>query len=169
MTPPDPQVPPARPTISQISWGRPPAATFIFWSIPLAEKPTHRPSGDQKGISAFSVPGRAVAVPESIERNHSIRFPSLPLPTNTIRRPSGESAKGATPPANFTPSGGVISNWLSGCSVAGLKIQPTVAPEIRMTTPAAAHIHFRRAAVALAGTRAAPAGLSSTSAITSPI
>src|ERR1700680_871680 len=106
MTPSEFQVPPARPSISQMTWGWPPATTSTFWSLLFAEKPTQRLSGDQKGPFGFSVPARAVAELESMERNHSIGFPSLPVATKVIRRPSGESARGAIVFTNFAPSGG---------------------------------------------------------------
>lgn len=40
-------------SISQMTWGGPHATTSTFWSLLLAEKPTQRLSGDQKGASAF--------------------------------------------------------------------------------------------------------------------
>src|SRR5512141_2621731 len=70
--------------------GPPEAATFL--SFPSEKNPMKRPSGDQKGESAPSVPSSTVAVKLSSCRTYSRGRPRAE-PTKTNRRPSGEIAR----------------------------------------------------------------------------
>jgi hypothetical protein len=76
------------------------------WSANEAKKPTERLSGDQNGSWAPSVPGSAWASSWSSDRRYrrSGLAVSDPDATNTMYRPSGESAE------------------LSGCRVGGVTI-----------------------------------------------
>jgi hypothetical protein len=69
-----------------------PEVTSILRSSPPAKKATERPSGDQKGSSAFSVPGSSRAVPLSSECSQSEEGPFSGRSTYASRRPSGDSA-----------------------------------------------------------------------------
>jgi hypothetical protein len=71
-------------------WSAPPsiATRFIMAS---AKNPMDRPSGDQKGFEPRSVPASGRIADESSERSQRRDGPS-PLATNTMLRPSGESA-----------------------------------------------------------------------------
>src|SRR5215471_21873498 len=55
-------------------------------------KPSDRPSGDQKGCAASSVPGTTRASSESSARIHIMDRPPTSVDTNATRRPSGETA-----------------------------------------------------------------------------
>src|SRR5215472_4812493 len=63
------QVPGVGPTSAKVSIGPPDKATFF--SLPPEENPINRPSGDQKGNVAFSVPGSGSADGESSARIQS--------------------------------------------------------------------------------------------------
>src|SRR6516162_68894 len=75
ITPPRFHVPPRPPGASQIVSGGPLEAS-IFFSFPAAKNPMTRPSGDQKGKPAPSVPSRDRAFIESTGRTHNSTFPS---------------------------------------------------------------------------------------------
>src|SRR5262249_17754319 len=90
---------------SQMSMGGPPLRPTFFNLVP-ALNPIHSPSGEKKGYSAPSVPGRAVAfssergrlyssVGNGHERHAGIcdPFSDFASPANTIVLPSGEIAK----------------------------------------------------------------------------
>src|SRR5688572_1392841 len=64
-------------------------------------KPTYRLSGDQKGVEAFSVPGRRRHSSASRSRSHN------PPAVNTSLRPSGDTD---TSPDSLTSSGSGTSN-----------------------------------------------------------
>src|SRR5262245_65067360 len=69
MTPSAFHVPPL-PLVAAVSvCGAPPPRSNRL-SAPGAKKPTERPSGDQKGAVAPSVPGKGCAVAVDSERNH---------------------------------------------------------------------------------------------------
>ena len=81
----------------------PPAGTFFSFSS--ARKPIHAPSGEMNGAVAPSVPGSGAASSRSNERSYSCDVLAR-APTNTMRRPSGESAidvrAGRSPPKKLT-------------------------------------------------------------------
>jgi hypothetical protein len=54
--------------------GNPPDG-LTFRNFPSATYAIHRPSGDQNGPTAPSVPGKACAVKESMDRNQSNKTP----------------------------------------------------------------------------------------------
>jgi len=89
---PVPQVPPRESGALQSATGAPPLPS-IRHSFPFATNPMERPSGDQNGKYAPSVPDNSTASSLSSERIQRDIFPSLPA-TKTIRVPSGESAGG---------------------------------------------------------------------------
>src|SRR6516165_8207458 len=110
------QVPPRPTGASQITCADPPAAG-TFFSFPSAKKPTHLPSGDQKGRAPFSVPASSCAVSEFEGRIQRRLLPSTGWTENTRRVPSGENA--ATPPTNAVPSGGKMLERKEGASFTG--------------------------------------------------
>ena len=75
------------------------------------KNPTERPSGDQNGPVAPSVPGSGRDTSESNEWSQSL-LPSLSRPANTRWCPSGETANGDIPKVDskLTFSGGAIVN-----------------------------------------------------------
>ena len=66
--------------------------TSTRFSFPPAKKASDRPSGDQNGSPAPSVPGSARAVGESSDRSHNTTYPEAFGAVNAIVRPSGETA-----------------------------------------------------------------------------
>src|SRR5438045_5311438 len=79
---------------SQIGSGRPPAATFVFHSLPRALNPSHFPSDDQNGDEASSEPSTGRISIESRRRTYSDHVPARNATTAT-ERPSGEIANGS--------------------------------------------------------------------------
>src|SRR5262245_48923519 len=87
------QVPPAPyPTLQIVVTDPVPIA--IFFSFPVAKKPSCSPSGDQNGNDAFSVAGSGCAVNESKARIQSRGGPSAADAAKATRRPSGDSTAG---------------------------------------------------------------------------
>src|ERR1700720_1364750 len=101
-----PQLAPRASGALQMATRDPPLASALQ-SLPLAKNPSERPSGDQKGKYAPSVPGSSIASSLPSGFNHNVLLPSR-LATNTIRVPSGESAGGPSRymGAKCVPSGG---------------------------------------------------------------
>ena len=67
----------------------------VTYEIDLSAKnATKRPSGDQKGKTAPSVPGMVWASIEFMGRIHSKVLPSEPAPVKASDDPSGESTGG---------------------------------------------------------------------------
>src|ERR1700683_5498202 len=60
-------------------------------NTPLETKPKERPSGDQNGLIAPSVPGSFWAFEESMELSQ--RWWSSSMPDEAMRAPSGDKAK----------------------------------------------------------------------------
>src|SRR5215218_8330314 len=83
-----------------------PLETRIFFSVFAAKNPTHSLSGDQKGVLAPSVPGRAFCSSEYRERTQSFFVPFAAAPTYAICRPSGDNANGTSKPDRDIPSAG---------------------------------------------------------------
>src|SRR5271169_4152305 len=94
MTPSRLHAPPPPPDASHNVVGGPPD-TSIFLSFPSAKNPRKRLSGDQNGRKAPSVPASTCAVSVSSERIQRADFPSALVAAKAIRRPSGETARGA--------------------------------------------------------------------------
>src|SRR5215471_5710157 len=87
-----PQLPPRKSvTVSATTCTGPPAAG-IFFSFPAAKNPIQRPSGDQNGSWASSVPANSFAPTCSMDRTQSIGLPPAVSALNTRARPSGERA-----------------------------------------------------------------------------
>src|SRR6476620_11574116 len=84
-----------------------PSSMLIRFSLVSAMKAMDRPSGDQKGVDARSVPGSGRAVSESSERSHNCGAPSA-LAEYTIFDPSGDNASDA-----FLVGGVLISSLSS--------------------------------------------------------
>ncbi len=89
-----------------------PPPTSSRFSAPAAKKPMERLSGDQNGNRAPSVPASGCAVVVASDRSHRRDAPS-PEATNTICRPSGESANDAS----LLVAGVTISVRVSGGGV----------------------------------------------------
>src|SRR5262245_16361255 len=89
MTPSRFQDPPTPSASQSVRDGPPPLSMrFNFLS---AKKPIERPSGDQNGEKASSVPGSGCAESSVRERIQSCDdLPPIGLPRNTTRLPSGE-------------------------------------------------------------------------------
>src|SRR6516225_10162579 len=62
-------------------------------NLPAAKKPIRRPSGDQNGSNAPSVPLICCAFDADNARTQSLSFPSGPKATKASRVPSGETEK----------------------------------------------------------------------------
>ena len=88
-----------------MSCGRPPASAIRF-SLLWAKNAIERPSGDQNGRCAPSLPSIARLSTSSNRRSQSLLLPSAEIATKTRRLPSGETAISAVPRGNFVPSGG---------------------------------------------------------------
>src|SRR3954469_16294121 len=82
-------VPPRPFGASQIT-REPCAPGSVRFNFPPAKNASERPSADQKGHPAPSVPGRSCESSASIGRSHRCEIPMESDPTNTIRFPSGE-------------------------------------------------------------------------------
>ena len=169
MTPSVFHVPPRPPTTGASVWGAPPPRSGRL-SAPPAKKPTDRPSGDQNGKVAPSVPFSACAVVAARDRTQSRDTPSSEA-TNTIRRPSGESAN--DPGSSVV--GVLISVRVSG-GAGGISRRCRSASTASATIPSAATanaaVHTNRpadadgaAAVCDAAVSNAPSSASRTSAI----
>src|SRR6185369_17282892 len=108
------------PGTSQIVSTGPPAASILL-SFPSAKKARERPSGDQNGAAAPSVPGSAAADSSASNRTQRETLPSEPRATNAIRRPSGERANrfciGTQP--KRAPSGARISKRMGAAGGPG--------------------------------------------------
>src|SRR5207244_10336908 len=72
-----------------------------------------RPSADQNGHVAPSVPGKSLAEGESTERSHSVAMPSASVATKSSIRPSGEILE-TSPKANRVPDGGRMEEINTG-------------------------------------------------------
>src|SRR5262245_7570607 len=94
-----------------------------------AKKPTDRLSGDQKGNSAPSVPGRERAETESSLRSHNRDWPST-VATNTIFCPSAEMASDT----GSVVGGVLISTRISGATCTERKATIIAATAIRLMT-----------------------------------
>jgi hypothetical protein len=87
-------------------------------SLPAAKNATNRLSGDQNGYTAPSVPGRGLAVSVESDRMNSLAGPEA-VAAKTMCRPSGETAKFGTWPANMAFSGaGTVNCTGSSAAVA---------------------------------------------------
>ena len=69
----------------------------MVFSFEPAKNPMCRPSGDQNGYIASSVPGSGRAARLSSDRTHRRAFPEESLAVNAICWPSGERAGGPAP------------------------------------------------------------------------
>src|SRR5262245_56785203 len=120
-----------------------PPFTEIFFSLPLAKKPIHWPSGENDGPDAPSVPAIGFASLLSSGRRKSCCVP-LSNATYTRFLPSGEMAiAGWSSDANRCPEGKVIATRLTDFCCGGLRTQaPVPTPTLRIT--AAAHGRPRR-------------------------
>src|ERR1700691_3462066 len=72
----------------------PPFSSTVF-NFPPAKNPSKRPSGDQKGDAAPSVPGMAVASLALSERVHTLIAPSRSMAVNASLGSSGQTTAGA--------------------------------------------------------------------------
>src|SRR5215470_5972509 len=99
MLPSLPQLPPRGLMAPQRSTVAPPK-TEIFFNLPSAKNPTHRPSGEKNGSMPLTVPASNVACPWSSRRVANNCFPSAPRAGKTRRRPSGEMATVELTPVN---------------------------------------------------------------------
>src|SRR6266542_6997188 len=98
-------VPPPASRASQSTSGAPPDASTLF-SFPSAKKPSLRPSGDQKGQQAPSVPERGRSEEAlSVRTQRRLSLPAVEA-TNANSRPSGERAGGPAPKSNAEVAGG---------------------------------------------------------------
>src|SRR5262245_35836991 len=98
-------------SVHSVSGGPPRVSIFLIWLSTV--KPIYRPSGDQKGVDAPSVPGRRRHSSASKSRSHN---PSCPVAANTSVRPSGETD---TSSYGVTLSGNAASNRLTASGGAG--------------------------------------------------
>ena len=94
------QVPPAETSGSVAITRTEPLATSRIFKFACARNARARPSGDQKGFAAPSVPGSARVSPVSTPYSQTVRPPPLPSAVHAINRPSREIAMpGAGSPA----------------------------------------------------------------------
>ena len=94
---------------SASSWRAPPRSS-ILTSLFCATNPIARPSGDQNGNTAPSLPAMSCGSGPSNRRSHRCRVPSDDNATNTRRLPSGETAISAVPRWKVVPFGAAIEN-----------------------------------------------------------
>ena len=110
-----PQAPPRASCVEPVSAmarGEPPRRSITLRRR-CAKKPSRRPSGDQNGKRASTVPGSSFASVEPSDLTQSAVRPSLPRATKASWRPSDDSA---SPLTIVVPLGVAISN--SACSAA---------------------------------------------------
>src|SRR5437867_1176888 len=100
------------PTGHRVTGG--PPETSIFLSLPWLVKPRNRPSGDQKGKLAPSVPGRARVSRESSVRIQNMLRPPAGVALNTSLRPSGDKAR-LLKLVKLAPSGSGTANRTTSC------------------------------------------------------
>src|SRR5205809_5958714 len=84
--------------------------TSTVVTAPLLKKRRERPSGDQNGRQAPSVPGSFSAVTDSIERSQSSDLP--PASANAMRLPSGDTDRSRA----FDLNGGANENRTAAAS-----------------------------------------------------
>src|ERR1700676_320853 len=104
------QLPPVGKGASQSVTTGPPVAWTVF-NLPSAKNPIDRPSADQNGSCAPSVPARGCAEGESKGRDHSKLLPCASTRTSSRIRPSGETFG---KPTNCAPGGGVTEEISKG-------------------------------------------------------
>src|SRR6202022_3899392 len=112
--------------------GAPPARSIFFNDV-RSKKPRERPSGDQKGNIAFSVPATCRGTAESSARTQRVSgFPGSAAP-NTIFVPSGDRTGGAPVNANANSvlSGGRIAVRTTGSARRVDTSCRTIAPSTR--------------------------------------
>ena len=97
------------------------------FSLPPLKKPIQRPSGDQNGRRAPSLPVMAWLSMASKRRSHSLNVPSADRAPNTRRLPSGDTAMSIVPRGNRVPSGGGTTK-LTRAGVVGLDRITATAP-----------------------------------------
>ncbi len=88
-----------------MSCGKPPASAMRF-NFSFAKKAIERPSGDQNGPDAPSVPSIKRGSTVAKFRTHSCATPLVLIATNTSREPSGDSAMSAVPRGSDVPAAG---------------------------------------------------------------
>src|SRR4030095_2982983 len=107
-----PHEPPRESTAPSATTCTAPPPPGIFFKFPSAKKPAQRPSGDQNGSWAFSVPGKGRAATSSMGRSQSSGLDPAAEATNTRFRPSGERENcgtgivAETAPDQVVPCGG---------------------------------------------------------------
>src|SRR6266850_3951092 len=120
-----------------------------------------RPSGDQNGRFAPSVPGNSLGVGESSERSHKLCFPPWNFATSANTRPSGEMA--GAPKTGDTISnscGNVMLKVIAPSSRApGRRKYIAAAPNATDNKPKAAGMSQRLAAPGATTARCAPVTL----------
>src|SRR5688572_13432659 len=116
--------------------GGPPVVSTLLTLLSTVMKPTYRLSGDQKGVTAPSVPGRRLHSTVSKSRSHN---PSCAVAANTSLRPSGDTDRSSY---GVTFSGTGVSNRLSELGAAGRNIQTPIASAI-VAISAATPCHTR--------------------------
>src|SRR5579872_2767113 len=154
MTPSRPHAPPRPNGALQSDCGGPPS-TSTFDSLPFAKNPMCRLSGDQKGITAFSVPTNDFVESESSDSTHRSGGPSFGrLETKASSRPFGDKA--APVKTKVALRGGRIYDRTISASAEG-RIHFSTATVVN-TEAAATTVHsvarsqFRRGTVDVGGT-----------------
>ena len=101
-----------------------PPLVSTFLSLPAAKNAMKRPSGDQNGNDAPSVPASGCACTLSSGRIQICDGPPFVAATNARCRPSGDSASCAAEATgdglNVTPAGGSTSNRTVGAGAVPL-------------------------------------------------
>ncbi len=153
---------PPRPSVTGASLKTGPPLASIFRRKRLAKKPMKRPSGDQNGRSAPSVPASGRAGPDSFSARTQSRFGSSPLwAVKTRREPSGEISTGPAKISVFTssvPSGGRIDAWIAGAA-GSPRFRRSAASPAATSARAPATSQPARAPRPRGATRASTAGL----------
>ena len=145
MTPSRFQLPPRPSGASASTCGAPPVVSTVL-SLPPAKNPTDRPSADQNGNAASSVPVSGCACIVSSERIHSCGTPRRGAATNASRPPSGDKASCTVEATGdgdqWVPGGGMTSKRISraGAPRGGKNRREAAAPTARATTPARARL-----------------------------
>ncbi len=167
MTPSRFQVAPRPGPIAAMDSTAPPLAGILDSPVSIVANPIQRPSGDQNGFRAPSVPARSCAAGWSSARAARTTWPSMSWTGKTTRVPSGESASGPDSGSRNQPSGATSEDTIRRAGAAcGRRPKWTCCP-IRKAAIAAAAIQSQESrplrvfAAGRAGISSASGGVSS--------
>src|SRR5256885_11518238 len=126
MTPSALQVPPRFEGASQSTCGAASERSVLF-SFPFAKNASERPSGDQNGYDAPSVPGTRRGATVSTARRKRELTPSAVRATNARRLPSGDRARAPVSSGDGMKelSGAETANRVTRTSAGPLREEPS--------------------------------------------